>query len=787
MTTTDNRNGDNSPSLAASVNSSQLASPLTYRILVIDDTRAIHEDFRKILSSGSQPPPSWQEAEAALFGGSSVGSVRQSYRVDSAFQGEEGVAAVAKANEQLQPYAVAFMDVRMPPGMDGIETTVKLFEIDPDIQIVICTAYSDYSWHEMSEKLGNSDRVVILKKPFDTIEVLQLASTLTEKWRLLQQTKRRLTELENLVLQRTRYLEAANASLQSEVTRRTRHEECLSLQNDITRLLADSSAASGETVSRILQIICQSMRWDVGRLWTVDRKANVMRCGAIWHRPGAELAPIKLLSEHIIPGAKATLAGRVWQSGEPEWMADAGKEDNAAGSLLASIGLRAGVAFPLRLQGEMLGVVEFRTKEIRQPEQDVLDLFATLGSLIGHSLHRKQLEEQLRQSQKMDAVGHLAGGVAHDFNNILTVIQGFAQMLRAEPGLNTDTVEGLNQIVLASQRAASLTRQLLAFSRKQVMQSRRLDLNEVVGNLVKMLRRIIGEDIAFQFEPCSQPAHVVGDEDMIAQILMNLAANARDAMPKGGKLTVSLQALRLDAGAAQRHPDARAGDYITLSVTDTGTGITPENLNHVFEPFFTTKAVGKGTGLGLSTVYGIVKQHQGWIEVSSQVSVGTIFTIIFPRETLAAVEARSSSHVNNHHRGNETILLVEDEEAVRRLGRSILQRHGYRVIEASSGLEALSVWDRRAHEINLLLTDVVMPEGINGHDLARKLRQARPELNVVFTSGYDPDRLNFESTILEGIQFVQKPYSVDKLLSSIRRSLDTPAQKPIAEKSMAAA
>jgi len=761
-----------SPVTPESPKESEQGGAASYRILVIDDTRAIHEDFRKILASGSNSRASWETTEAALFGPSNGGPARQSYTVDSAFQGEEGLAAAARAIEEGRPYALAFMDVRMPPGIDGIETSTQLCEIDPDIQIVICTAYSDYSWHQMSDKLGNSDRVVILKKPFDTIEALQLASTLTEKWRLLQQTKRRMSELETLVAQRTKYLESANQNLQTEVARRIRHEECLSLQNEVTSLLADSSAASGETVSRILQIICQSMRWDVGRLWTVDRKANVLRCGTVWHRPAAELAPIKLLSEQILPGVKAALAGRVWQSGEPEWMADAGREDNAAGSFLVSAGLHGGVAFPLRLQGEMLGVVEFRSKEIREPEQDMLDLFATLGSLIGQAIQRKQLEEQLRQSQKMDAIGHLAGGVAHDFNNILTVIQGFAQMLRAEPGMNIDTVEGLNQIVLASQRAASLTRQLLAFSRKQVMQSRRLDLNEVVSNLAKMLRRVIGEDVDFEFEPCAQPAFILGDEDMVAQILMNLTANGRDAMPGGGKLTVSLHALQLDAAAAQRHPDARAGDYVSLTVTDTGTGISAENLNRVFEPFFTTKAVGKGTGLGLSTVYGIVKQHRGWIEFASQISVGTTFTILFPRENVPAAAANAAPGASSVRRGTETILLVEDEEPVRRLGRSILQRHGYRVIEASSGLEALSVWDLHAAEINLVLTDVVMPEGISGHDLARRLRQSRPDLKIVFTSGYDPDRLNLESALAEGIPFIQKPYSVEKLLQGIRQSFD---------------
>ncbi len=742
------------------------------RILVVDDTKAIHDDFRKILVT-RENGSAMDAAEVALFGEAKEVSFGKKFDLDSAFQGKEALALVEEAVRQKRRYSMAFVDVRMPPGWDGIETTQKLWEADPDLQIVICTAYSDYSWDDMIAKIGNSDRLVILKKPFDTVEVLQLANALTEKWNLLQQTRRTMVELEQLVAERTAHLEAANKNLEHEITQRIRREHCLTLQHDVTHVLADSTTSSGEVATRILQIICEGMGWDVGELWAVDRNVNLLRSAALWHRPGPRFSEFKTVSQHTVFARNVGLPGHVWESGQPIWVSNLAENEQFSRSEFATeAGLVDGFAFPIRLQGEILGVISFLSGKIRQPENDIRDLFTTLGSLIGQSLERKKLEEQLRHSQKMDAIGYLAGGVAHDFNNILTVILGYAQIVGMKENLDASALDGLRQITMAAQRATSLTGQLLTFSRKQVMQMAELNLNKVIANMARMLQRIIGEDICLQFDYCPETTLVHADEDSMGQVLMNLTVNARDAMPKGGKLDINTNVVTVTETDLRRHADAQLGEFICLSVSDTGCGITPENLAHIFEPFFTTKKVGEGTGLGLATIHGIVAQHQGWIEVMSQLEVGTIFKIFLPRSASGAPPALSRNPEQKIVGGTETILLVEDEAAVRSLARTILRQSGYHVLEASSGVEALSVWKNHHAEISLLLTDIVMPDGISGRDLAGRLRLERPHLATVFTSGYDPDKDGLEAELGNEVSFLPKPYSPQKLLSAVRDGLD---------------
>src|SRR5437016_41777 len=358
----------------------------------------------------------------------------------------------------------------MEPGWDGIETTAKLWEAYPDLQVVICTAHSDYSWDDMVDKLGHSDRLVILKKPFDNVEVQQLANALTQKWRLLQQAKVRLDVLEKSVSVRTEELQASNAQLQAEIAERKGVESAL-----------------------------------------------------------------------------------------------------------------------------------------------------------------RQSQEAIMQQERLAAVGQLSAGVAHDFNNILCIILGYSSMLLDESkDWGQKRVDALKQISTAAQRAAHLTRQLLTFSRKQVMQPQTLDFNEVIGNVSRMLQRLVGEDIAVQFHFSPKPVYVHADLGMIEQILMNLAVNARDAMARGGQLTLSASAVETDESKRLSNSEARPGQFACLSVTDSGCGIPPEVMTRIFEPFFTTKPVGKGTGLGLATVYGIVKQHDGWIEVTSEVGRGTTFKVFLP-------------------------------------------------------------------------------------------------------------------------------------------------------------
>ncbi len=385
---------------------------------------------------------------------------------------------------------------------------------------------------------------------------------------------------------------------------------------------------------------------------------------------------------------------------------------------------------------------------------------------------RQNLEAQLRQAQKMESVGQLAGGIAHDFNNILTVIQGHTTLLGMTGNLSGDAQESTHQIGLAAERAANLTRQLLTFSRRQIIQPKNLDLNEVVNTMTKMLRRLLGEDITLQVNYTAALPRVHADPGMMEQILLNLAVNARDAMPKGGRLFVDTSVFTVDKAYAEQHPEAIVGEFVCLAVKDTGTGIAPETLARIFEPFFTTKDVGKGTGLGLATVYGIVQQHRGWIKVASTLGQGTLFQIFLP--TAGARAAAQDAQVGEPRvrGGKETVLVVEDEAPLRTLVRSVLERYGYRVIEAVSGVAALPIWEQHKEKIQLLLTDMVMPHGISGRELADKLIAAKPELKVIYSSGYSLAVVGTDMILQEGLNFLQKPYHPRKLAQAVRDCLD---------------
>jgi two-component system, cell cycle sensor histidine kinase and response regulator CckA len=385
---------------------------------------------------------------------------------------------------------------------------------------------------------------------------------------------------------------------------------------------------------------------------------------------------------------------------------------------------------------------------------------------------RLNLEAQLRHSVKMEAVGQLAAGVAHDFNNILTVIQGHANLLLDALEDNSTHDKPLKHICLSAEKAGNLIRQLLMFSRKQVMQPRHIDLNEVLQNMTRMLQRMMGEDIALEVIERPELPSVYGDTGMIEQVLMNLAVNAREAMPRGGKFLLATTVQTFDDSAIITNPEARAGEFVCLTICDTGCGMDPITLNRIFEPFFTTKEVGKGTGLGLATVYGIVKQHQGWIEVDSSIGGGTTFRMFFPATTKPAQSVPGPSNSEKVQGGNETILVVEDESALRELVEEILSLYGYSVVSACSGVDALRVWEKHGDKIDLLLTDMVMPEGISGRELAERLQRKAPKLKVIYTSGYSPGMAGKDLALLEGFNFLPKPYPPTRLAEVVRECLD---------------
>jgi two-component system cell cycle sensor histidine kinase/response regulator CckA len=697
------------------------------RILIIDDNTSIHEDVRKILGVASSEDTAHDEEAAELFG-VEIGQHNDiPFEVDSAYQGEEGLAMVRCAAEEGRPYAMAFVDVRMPPGWDGIETISKIWRKYPDLQVVICTAYSDYSWEDMIRQVGKTDSLVILKKPFDNVEVLQLAHTLTQKWTLSNQLRCHLKGLDEIVATRTQELQSANTRLRQEMDERAVAE--LELRHSEERF---EKAFKASPIPMAIQELATERFIDVNDAFLA---ITGIRRTEVTNRMPAEL--------QIFPNAEAHR--ELW----------------------------------LRLQRE--GSVRSIESQLRTTtgesrdcvvSAEVFDLGGKAVALVAtlDVSEQRNLERQLRHSQKLEAVGQFASGVAHDFNNMLTVIQGYTSLSLAASGLDADVTNSLQQVALAADRATALTRQLLTFSRKQMVQLRVLDLNDTLRNLHAMLRRVIGEEIELSCEFDERRPAIFADESNIEQVVMNLVVNARDAMPQGGRLAIRTEAVTIDPAYIRRHAEARLGDFACLTISDSGCGMSPETLSHIFEPFFTTKEVGKGTGIGLATVYGIVSQLGGWLEVKSQIGEGTVLRILLPA-TAEEAEPVAISDIDDVYGGGEKILLVEDEHTVREIITAILRDHGYEVWDAADGPGAIQLWQERGARFDMLITDIIMPNGVKGNELAARLQGEKPGLKVIFSSGYSSNFGTQAEPLPDGCSFLAKPYKPEVLVRAVRDCL----------------
>lgn len=397
------------------------------------------------------------------------------------------------------------------------------------------------------------------------------------------------------------------------------------------------------------------------------------------------------------------------------------------------------------------------------------ELAQTVDELRREIARREEVERELVQSQKMEAVGRLAGGVAHDFNNLLTVILGYGEILREQLQTDPEALESADEILRAGQRASALTGQLLAFSRRQIAVPRVFDLNQAVEQMQKMLRRVIGEDIELVIHTASELGAIVADPSHIDQVIMNLAVNSRDAMPDGGKLILETANVSLTHEYVGKYLNIQPGSYVMLAVSDTGTGMDEATQSRIYEPFFTTKGPGKGTGLGLSIVYGIVKQAGGEIMVNSELGHGTVFKIYFPMSD-EVPEEPSDIGPSRRGQGTGTILLVEDEDQVRSLTSSILSRHGYRVLAAASGAEALQIARDHSEPIHLLLTDVVMP-GMNGAVLAQEMRALRPEIRILYMSGYTDASITGEAVFAGDVAYIEKPFTSAALQQKVQAAI----------------
>jgi PAS domain S-box-containing protein len=707
----------------------QMKESIKYRILIIDDNPSIHEDIRKILDGRGEIHDELAQTKALLFAQESVSSDQTEFEIDSAFQGQEGLQKVQEAEEAGRPFALAFVDVRMPPGWDGVETINRIWQMYPQLQVVICTAYSDYSWEEMIRRIGKSDSLVILKKPFDNIEVMQLAHALTEKWHLSNEVKGRLKNLDLLVSQRTTELQLANEQLKKEIAERMLMENALRLSEE-----RFSKAFKASPIPLAIQSLPLETYVDANQGF--QQLLGYSYDELIGHTP-QDLG--------------------VWD--------DPGEGNAMLRALQDQMSVRN---MPCRLRT--------KSRQLRQVllsvELFVLDdkpFFLTIAQDITEQI---TLENQLRQAQKMEAVGQLAAGVAHDFNNILTVVQGHVSLLlEAQPPESGDRAS-LRTVLAAADRASKLIRQLLAFSRKQVIQMRPMTIHETLSSLAGMLPRLLGDNIEVSIPTPSSSLRINADAGMMEQMLMNLAVNARDAMPEGGLLTISTEVVELSPALARQNQDARPGRFMRVSMTDTGCGIPPELLPRIFEPFFTTKPVGKGTGLGLAAVYGIAKQHGGWVEVQSQQGHGTTFHIFIPICADALETKPAPSVCQPLKGGQETILVAEDDNDVCAFVIKILQSYGYKVISANSGKEALQRWTETSEKIHLLLTDMVMPGGLTGRQLAENLLAMDPTLRVLYTSGYSPGMAGKDLSFIEGHDFLAKPYEPAVLVQRVRACLD---------------
>ena len=819
------------------------------RILVIDDNRAIHGDFRKILSPSSSAP--LEVLEKAIFGPEEASVKAPVFAMDSAYQGQEGLALLEKSLKEGRPYWMAFVDVRMPPGWDGVETITKLWEADPDLQVVICTAYSDYSWGSMTSRLQHRDRLVILKKPFDAMEVLQMASALTEKWRLLQQSKLKTEQLEMLVADRTKVLCQTNEALKLEVQRRERTDEALTetekryhllfhknplpmwvFDLDTLTFLAVNEAAVEqygysaeefatmsllnlhvpEDIPSILEglstdkvrtptsgLVVKHLKKDGTTIFAeIDsrvvaffgREAKLALANDITEHKLAEdrvreqAALLDLASDAILV---QDLTGKVrfWNKGA---------ERLYGWSAAHALGNEVDALFPkqdkptleaaekeLLARGEWIG--ELRRLTQSGQEVTVSSRWTLLRNDRGEPrsvlkidtdiTEKKKLESQFLRAQRIEGIGTLATGMAHDLNNILAPILMSAGYLRWDiPSQERD--KAIERIELSVKRGAEIIQQVLTFGRGIDGERVAVKPAELVAEIAEIVGQTFPKNISVAV--ASQPDLwlLMGDRTQIHQVLLNLCVNARDAMPKGGQLTLRVNMTTLTEKMPALPTPAQPGPYLVFEVADTGCGIAPADRERIFDPFFTTKEVGKGTGLGLSTALGIVQSHHGVVLVESELQRGTTFKVFLPASPRAAHKETSKINSLPPRGGGEVILIVDDEPDIISGMCQMLKRHNYRVYTANNGEKAMDMIERREQRIDVLVTDMMMP-AMDGVALIRAVRGVLPELKIIASSGLGTDMSgNDRAQELKSLgvaAFLHKPYGTHKLLSTLHQLL----------------
>ncbi|WP_395731883.1 response regulator [Prosthecobacter sp.] len=683
------------------------------RILVIDDNRSIHDDFRKILAPVNAADDALEAAEAALFGAPlQTEAAKQTFTIDTASQGEEGLQMVKKAQAEGLPYDMAFVDVRMPPGWDGIETTRQIWQVCPDMQIVICTAYADCCWSEVQEQIKPRDRMLILKKPFDIIEVLQLAISLTEKSRLLLESKSHLQDLEQRVKLRTQELEASK--------------------------LAAHEKASLLELSRDAILVCGLDH----RVTYWNKSAERLYGWTAAEAVGRLVTELKDQNSEVFQQAFE----KVMQAGQ--WDGD-----------LHQVGK----------DGRKL-IVEGRWTLLRDAAGQPHSILVINTDIT----ERKKVEEKLLRSQRMESLGTLAGGIAHDLNNALTPIMMSIELLKLDEQ-DAQRMGVLATIENSARRGADMVRQVLSFSRG--IEGQRVDVQ--AAHLLKGIEKIANETFLKNIWVSSDiPANlwvVQGDPTQIHQMLLNLCVNARDAMPNGGTLKISASNHLLDEQCATMIAGARPGPYLLIELEDSGTGMPPDVVDRIFEPFFTTKELGKGTGLGLSSALTIIKSHQGFIRVSSELDKGSKFQVYLPAQMVDGVSMPPPLQTELRRGNGELVLLIDDEEPVRHITGQTLESFGYRILPAADGVEASTLYATHKDEISVVLTDMMMPV-MDGPATIQVLMRMNPKVRIIAASGLGVKDMVARAANAGVTHFIPKPYTAETLLEVLHSVLNT--QRP---------
>ena len=706
------------------------AQPDHTRILAVDDEQAVLNIYQQVLCP---PRPSGDSGSAfQLFEPDPSGEKTRSYQpppfdLTLCRRGEEAMEAVRCAKEEGRPYSVVFLDGRVPQGKDGVWTAAQMRAMDPNLEIVMVWAYSDVDLLDVARLVPPADKLLYVQKPFHAWEILQLASALCAKQRAEDLARQAHAELKAKVQEGTAELERANAKLGDDIAERRWAEEALrESQEKYRRVVENASEAI---------LVVQD-----GRLVFTNPKATDISGYSAEELSGRPFA------EFIHPADRDMVAERYVK--------------RLKGEDLPPI-----YTFKIvNKEGATVWVEINAVRVVWEGRPATLNFLADVT-------HRVRLEEQLRHAVKMESLGRLAGGIAHDFNNILTVINGFADLLRMDLPSSDPRQELVTRIREAGRRAAGLTQRLLAFSRKQAVEPHVLDVNDVVRGLDGMLRRTMRESIEMETILATDLRLVKVDPTQMEQVIINLVVNARDAMPDGGKLTIETANVVLDEDYASEHLGTQAGGHVMLAVSDTGIGMSEEVKAHLFEPFFTTKEVGKGTGLGLASAYGMVKQSRGSIYCYSEEGLGTTFKVYLPTVGGDAKGIRPEMEGEEVPGGTETVLLVEDDQTVRELAARVLEKAGYTCMDAGSGDEALEQARHHSGPIDLLLTDVVMPR-MSGRELAERITGTRPGVKLLYMSGYTDDAVVHHSVLEPGTAFIQKPFSPDSLARRVRDVLE---------------